>query len=1070
VPNKTRHDLTAEEIVMGKYVRNKRGACSKGECQLDGILPGRREYAKRRGERLKDRIFHTIFPSLAQGFLEYRKHRLGSIETPTEEELADIFHATLTLLFRLLFLLHAESRGLLPVREALYRAASLKTIADEIAEKAGIAEREVSERLDKSYTTGETALYDRLSELFRAVDTGDSTPNIPAYRGGLFSAKTDRTDQREQRVVRLLRDHKVPDRFLALAIDGLARDHDERTSTLVFIDYKSLEVRHLGSIYEGLLAFKLKVANEDLTTQIDKRGKKYIALSQAKARRKQAAVEVKKRGLYLSNDKAVRKASGSYYTPDPIVQYIVAQAVGPVLEEKLEALRDDFIKVRKSFDRFKATAEANARKRITLDKNEFAHDAIHEKPKDLVELLFDFRVLDPAMGSGHFLVETVNFITNRLLKFLNQFPINPVSIVLARTRKTILESLGQQGVTVDAVRMSDANLLRNHVLNRCIYGVDLDSFAVELAKASLWLEYTTPGVPDNFLDHLRCGNSLIGATLSDLESVSPSLFASNYKSLMRAISPVLSFGKATSAAAAETASSSSRLDQARKRLAVYRLILGLLVAGHFGLPEAVELVKDCRNLDWTDMEQFIGSLQGEGERKLVAEAMELAQRPDRRFFHWEIEFPEAFFDLIDDSTLQIEHKDKLKKDSAGFNCVVGNPPYVRMELFKELKPFLRNGYRCHSDRADIFIYFHEKAIALLRAGGNYASICTSNWTKTTAGKNLRQLLTSVASITSIVDLSDANVFTDASTYPWIMVAKKAKHSARSSVFASSANGTLDSSHDLEKNSFTLRTGGLNSGPWLFARSTTSKLLDKLLTSGPFLKEVAGSPLYGIKTGLNRAFVIDLGTKDSFVKSDPKCAAILKPFLEGKDVRQWKTEPRNLWLIYATKGTEIEGYRSVHKHLLQFKDLLQERAANQEWYELQQAQLNYSKTFGLPKIVFPRFANWPCFALDAKGFFINNAISAIPSADPVLLFQLMSPVSWFIMRALGAPMANGYRQLHGHVIERIPVPAFSTSATATIKAWMEGKLKNKPETEPPWNLVYEALHISSEEKRIMLENQ
>src|SRR5439155_4813902 len=155
-----------------------------------------------------------------------------------------------------------------------------------------------------------------------------------------------RPADREQCIARFLLEHKVPDRHLALAIDHLARDPDEKTFKLAFIDYKSLEVRHLGSIYEGLLEFKLKVAEEDLTTQADKKGETYIPLSQAKTKKgKQAAVVVRKKEVYLSNDKFERKASGSYYTPDPIVQYIVAYTVGPVLGERLEGLRGDFRKV-----------------------------------------------------------------------------------------------------------------------------------------------------------------------------------------------------------------------------------------------------------------------------------------------------------------------------------------------------------------------------------------------------------------------------------------------------------------------------------------------------------------------------------------------------------------------------------------------------------------------------------------------------------------------------------------------------------------------------------------------------
>ncbi len=334
---------------------------SQGEagCWLDRIFQGSREYAKRLGDRLKDRIFVTIFPHLAQGFLADRRERLGEKNSPTEDELTDVFEATLTLLYRLLFLLYAESRDLLPVREAPYGAASLKKIKEEIADKAGVALGDVAERLEKTYSSQATGLYVRLSRLFEAMGEGDPVLNVPTYNGGLFDTSPGDSDRREHRIARFLKEHKVPDRHLAQAIDRLSRDQDERTLGLVFIDYQSLEVRHLGSIYEGLLEFKLKVAPEDLTTQAEKNQETYIPLSKAKAKRGgQAEVVVRKGVVYLSNDKAERKASGSYYTPDPIVEYIVANTVGPVLDEKLEALRGEFREVRKTYDRYLANEKA----------------------------------------------------------------------------------------------------------------------------------------------------------------------------------------------------------------------------------------------------------------------------------------------------------------------------------------------------------------------------------------------------------------------------------------------------------------------------------------------------------------------------------------------------------------------------------------------------------------------------------------------------------------------------------------------------------------------------------------
>ena len=136
----------------------------------------------------------------------------------------------------------------------------------------------------------------------------------------------------------------------------------------------------------------------------------------------------------------------------------------------------------------------------------------------LVDNLFDLKVLDPAMGSGHFLVQAVDFICDRILGecegFLRAFPWNPVTKYLQNTREAIIDEMERQGVTVDTSRLTDINLLKRHVLKRCVHRVDLNPMAVELAKVSLWLDCFTIGALLSFLDHhLKCGNSLIGATV-----------------------------------------------------------------------------------------------------------------------------------------------------------------------------------------------------------------------------------------------------------------------------------------------------------------------------------------------------------------------------------------------------------------------------------------------------------------------------------------------------------------------------------------------------------------------------
>jgi hypothetical protein len=888
----------------------------------------------------------------------------------------------------------------------------------------------------------DTTLYDRLCKLFEAMDKGNPLLNVPTYNGGLFNTTPDKSESRDQRIARFLSIHKVPDRYLALAVDRLARDQDERTLALVFIDYKSLQVRHLGSIYEGLLEFKLKVADEDLTTQTDKKGETYTPLSQAKAKKgKQAVVVVRKKEVYLSNDKAERKASGFYFTPDPIVVYIVANTVGPVLDEKLEALRPEFRKVRKTFDNELQKSLAYPSKDVTsgqMDHRQWARLQTYNNHKNLVESLFDFRVLDPAMGSAHFLVEVVDFITDRLLKFLNQFPINPVNFALDRTRTSILESLSEQGVTVDPAKLTDINLLKRHVLKRCIYGVDLNPMAVELAKVSLWLDAFTLGAPLNFLDHhLRCGNSLIGATFKDLETATATLFGLNYEPLLRAINHVLFVNKMADATAAEVASSVSRYDQARQSLAGYQIILDLLVAEHFGLPQARRLVEMGAHLDLSSPQKFDASLADENERQLVAQVEALAQRPDRRFFHWAIEFPEVFFGFIDANERQIKHKDKIEAGSAGFDCVVGNPPYVRMELIKPIKPFLKPHYRCHAERADLFIYFYERALQLLRKHGRTAFIASSTWTKTKAGEGLRAFLRNEHTLVSFLDFGDLPVFEDATTYPCILVAERGHAEPSHEVQAAVVRDLEQTDYDeLFPAGVHIAQASLDPAGWRFEDERLTRLFDKIRGQGVPLKDYCGSPLRGVVSGLNEAFVISNETRDRFVAEDPKCKEILKPFLEGKDLKPWRYEWRGLWLIYAHHGIEMKKYPGVLAYLKTFKSRLEARATseNHEWYELQQPQFGYCKKMEGEKLLWPQLAARPAFSMDTKGFYLNKTVYfVVPSIDPWhLLGVLQSHCAWFQITRLATPKLRGYFELMSRVLEMIRIPEQNSEVARIAK--------------------------------------
>ncbi len=642
-------------------------------------------YAKRLGDRLKDRVFEEVFPELAAGFIAHLRHLEGTTEEISQERLDQLFHGTLTLLYRVLFILYAEARGLLPARETRgYWNKSLGRLKAEIAEAAGPIWEEARKRLAASFSAdpGSTGQYDRLLDLARIVDRGDASMNTPSYDGGLFLSDVDPEDRSpEAEAARFLLRHKVPDRFLAIALDRLARDEDEKRGDLVPIDYKSLGVRQLGSIYEGLLEFRLRIASEKMATVKGKKTDEIVPYREAVkekrtiltgGRGRNAPERTLSQGaLYLENDRRERKATGSYYTPDHIVKYIVEHAVGPVLREHLERLRPRLREAQQAY-------HAARQRQAGFEKLGMAGDNPEKVANDprwqaVADELFEFRVLDPAMGSGHFLVEAVDFITDKTLDFLNGFPWNPVLARIQQTRESILVEMDRQGVNIDISKLTDVNLLKRHVLKRCIYGVDLNPMAVELAKVSVWLDCFTLGAPLSFLDHhLKCGNSLIGATVQAVEAELEAqkkghhgdLFGGPFQGLLTATATMEELARTPDATMEQTRRSHSLFAEFEGFQSPYKAALDIWVSRHFGNPRAQELL----TLAGGDLVEWISD-GGRGlspqYQQAIVRAAEL--KAQKRFFHWDLEFPEAFVDL--------RQKAWKPQKQQGFDAVIGNPPY-----------------------------------------------------------------------------------------------------------------------------------------------------------------------------------------------------------------------------------------------------------------------------------------------------------------------------------------------------------------------------------------------------------
>jgi Eco57I restriction-modification methylase/TaqI-like C-terminal specificity domain len=674
---------------------------------LDKLLKNSAEYAKGLGDRLKNHVFEEIFPQFAKGFIA--DMRAKGVSDLDNAALTTVFCGTMTFLYRLMFILYAESLELLPLHDVRgYGERSLDRMKHEIADTGGTLLDASPESLNAQYKTNSTELYDRLQALFSLIDRGSDELNMPTYNGGLFSLETDSGQ--------FLATYAIPDRYLALGLDRLTRDVDDRTKALVFIDFKSLGVRHLGSIYEGLLEFKLRIAGEKLAVTKEKGKEVYKPVRHVK----RPLATVDKGEVYLENDKRERKATGSYYTPDYIVKYIVQHTVGPVLDRKFEALKKRLHEAQRGYRNYVKLVEA---RRNAFGRDESVASYWNEREmQNLVDDCLNVRVLDPAMGSGHFLVEAVDYVSNRLIDFLNAWSDNPVWAFLERTREDILNEMERQQVTIDADRLTRVSLLKRAVLKRCIYGVDLNAMAVELAKVSLWLDAFTLGAPLSFLDHhLKYGNSLVGARITDVQdylrggegSEQIDMFSgSEFAGVMLATDLMRQVSYLSDNTIEQTRQSAQAYYDARDHLAPYKRLLDVYTSRWFSnnryatkKTDSLRLfLKDSQTKTWLRASQTTLDDTSYPATDIAANALQAAD--ERRFFHWELEFPEVFF-----APSRPGGQDVQLSPNGGFDAMVGNPPYSDIKGLEEIFiRYLFDDYEFMEFRINIFAAFIERSL------------------------------------------------------------------------------------------------------------------------------------------------------------------------------------------------------------------------------------------------------------------------------------------------------------------------------------------------------------------------
>ena len=559
-----------------------------------------------------------------------------------------------------------------------------------------------------------------------------------------------------------------------------------------------------------------------------------------------------------------RKQDGVVYTPDFITTWIVEETLGAYLNKK---------------------------------KSEIQHP--EDTPQWWLEyrnILATTRILDPACGSGAFLVAAYMYLKKEYLAL-----------------NTRLNELGEKG---DLFGIE----LNTDILNNNLFGVDINSESVEIARLSLWLVTAEKGKPLTSLkDNIRQGNSVIAD-----------------KSV------------------------------------------------------------------------------------------------DKGAFSWHGKF----------------------KD---FDVILGNPPYVRQERLSPIKACLEANYETYHGVADLYTYFFELGLNLLKKGGYMGYISSATFFKTGSGENLRKFLQVNSNLKKVVNFGDLQVFEGVTTYPAILVMEKPARTRTQppkdyyfNFLNVSSAKVSELSGELKESEFgSMQQSKLALDGWRLEDERLQALRSKVFRNKSTLKEVYGSPLYGIKTGRNEAFVIDRKTRDAIIAQDPQSNEIIKPYLEGKDLKKWHAQPRDLFIIFTRRGINIKQHPAIEAHLEQFRTILEpkpkdwkgqkwagRKPGKYEWYEIQDT-VDYYEMYEEDKIIFAHFQDEPIFFFDQKQIYTNNRGYIFPNTGYFELGLLTSNVMWWIFIGMTSSIRGGFYEATTQRTSTFPIP----KATSKEKQFLAGIAKS-----------------------------
>ncbi|QKZ14396.1 class I SAM-dependent DNA methyltransferase [Spirosoma sp. KUDC1026] len=722
---------------------------------------------------------------------------------------------------------------------------------------------------------------------------------------------------------------------------------------------------------------------------------------------------------------------GSFYTPGFITEYMCRETIRKAVVQK--------------FNDAKGWHCAN-------------FDDLANKDFDLTEantLINEIRLCDPAVGSGHFLVSALNELIavksdlrvlqdekGKRLRGYTVGVLNDELVVLDEEDEPFNYQLQPTTGKPTAERQRIQKTLfleKQTIIESCLFGVDINPNSVKICRLRLWIELlknayytdesgfaeleTLPNIDIN----IKQGNSLLSkfSLTEDLSDVfRKQKFSLNaYKDAVRAYKDAKSkdakaeLARFISEIKSQFRESVMNRDPRRKKLADLRGKRALLDVNIdlFG-----NTIKDAKLVE----------VEKKRYDKLIEQAeTDIADAESnvlyRGSFEWRFEFPEVLNE---------------KGGFVGFDAVIGNPPYIRQEELGESKKLLKVDFpKTYAGTADLYVMFVEHGLRLLRPKGHFVYIIPNKWLRAGYGENLRKWLKTLA-VEQIADFGDLPVFDEATTYPSILSIQNAPATGN---FKSAQIDTLTYPDGLaaffDAAAFEVKTDTLQDEGWQLTNAGVQQLIAKLRAAGKPLGEyVQGKIYYGIKTGLNEAFVIDAATKDRLITEDPRSADVIKPFLAGRDVKRYQTPKVDKYLILLEKGVtnrKRKGedadiwlkttYPPIYEWLKPFENKARIRADKGEyWWELRAC--DYYNEFETKKIVFPDIGIKVQAMYDIEGTYCVNTAYFIPEAEKYLIAIMNSNTVLYFYTNLSTAIRGGYLRFFKQYVEQIPVP-FASSA-------------------------------------------